>query len=85
VVGGTVGVMSGFETRFRADDGAEHIRAAFYGFVGANAAAVDGDAHICTEIDTAGRQLLVRLWSAEAMEAFLRELPAAVRRGGQRP
>ena len=66
--------MSGFETRFKADDGAEHIRTAFYGFVGAHAAAVDGDAHIRTEIDGSGEQLLVRLWSAEAMEAFVRGL-----------
>ena len=72
--------MSGFETRFRADDGAEHIRAAFYGFVGAHAAAVDGDAHIRTEIDGAGQQILVRLWSAEAMDAFVRGLKRASRR-----
>ena len=72
--------MSGFETRFRADDGAEHIRAAFYGFVGAHAAVIDGDAHIRTEIDGDGRQLLVRLWSAEAMDAFVRGLKRASRR-----
>ena len=72
--------MSGFETRFGADDGAEHIRAAFYGFVGAHAAAVDGDAQIRTEIDGNGQQILVRLWSAEAMEAFVRGLATPGRR-----
>lgn len=72
--------MSGFETRFRADDGAEQIRMAFYGFVEAHAAAVDGDAHIRTEIDGNGQQILVRLWSAEAMEAFVRSLAMPMRR-----
>lgn len=71
--------MSGFETRFRAEDDAEQIRAAFYGFVGAHAADVDGDAHISTEIDTHGAKLRVRLWSAEAMAAFLRDLHASER------
>jgi hypothetical protein len=66
--------MSGFETRFQAEDDADRIRAAFYGFVGAHAAEVDGDAHISTEIDTHGPKLRVRLWSAEAMDAFLRDL-----------
>ncbi len=68
--------MSGFETRFRAEDDTDQIRAAFYGFVGAHAADVDGDAHISTEIDTHGPKLRVRLWSAEAMDAFLRDLYA---------
>ena len=68
--------MSGFETRFGADDDVERIRAAFYGFVQRHAADVDGDAHISTEIDTRGPTLLVRLWSAEAMDAFLRGLVA---------
>lgn len=72
--------MSGFETRFRAEDDADQIRAAFYGFVGAQASDVDGDAHISTEIDTHGPRLRVRLWSAEAMEAFLKGL-----HGGERP
>jgi len=63
--------MSGFETRFRADDGADHIRTAFYGFVGAHAEGIDGDAHFRTEIDGAGERILVRLWSAEALAAFL--------------
>ncbi len=68
--------MSGFETRFRADADADQIRAAFYGFIGAHADDVDGDAHISTEIDTQGPKLRVRLWSAEAMDAFLRGLSA---------
>jgi len=72
--------MSGFETRFRADDGAEYIRTAFYGFVGAHAAVIDGDAHFRTEIDGNGQQLLVRLWSAEALEAFVRGLARPSRR-----
>jgi hypothetical protein len=71
--------MSGFETRFRAEDDADHIRAAFYGFVGAHEADVDGDAHISTEIDTQGPKLRVRLWSAEAMDAFLSSLYATAR------
>lgn len=66
--------MSGFETRFGAEDDAERIRAAFYGFVSRHAEDVDGDAHISTEIDIRGAWLTVRLWSAEAMEAFLRDL-----------
>ncbi len=71
--------MSGFETRFRAEDDADQIRAAFYGSVGAHQADVDGDAHISTEIDTHGPKLRVRLWSAEAMDAFLRGLNATGR------
>ena len=72
--------MSGFETRFAATDDADRIRTAFYGFVGTHGDAVDGDACLRTEIDNAGRQLLVtRLWSAEAMDAFLRGLPTAAR------
>jgi hypothetical protein len=63
--------MSGFETRFGADEDAEHIRSAFYGFVGQHAGDVEGDAHIRTEIDAGRAQLLVRLWSADAMAAFL--------------
>ncbi|MBI1198484.1 MAG: hypothetical protein GC203_11535 [Phenylobacterium sp.] len=73
--------MSGFETRFGADDDAERIRSAFYGFITTHASSVDGDAHIRTEIDHGGSHLLVRLWSAEAMAAFLRELPF----GDERP
>jgi hypothetical protein len=71
--------MSGFETRFRAEDDADQIRAAFYGFVGAHAADADGDARISTEIDIQGPTLRVRLWSAEAMDAFLRGLYATER------
>lgn len=71
--------MSGFETRFRAEDDADRIRAAFYGFIGAHVGEVDGDAHISTEIDTQGPKLRVRLWSAEAMDAFLRGLHAVDR------
>lgn len=76
--------MSGFETRFGADHDADRIRAAFYGFVGAHAASVDGDAHIRTEIDNHGAHVLVRLWSADAMAAFLSELPAFSRRERRR-
>jgi hypothetical protein len=72
--------MSGIETRFAAEHDAEQIRAAFYGFVGQHADVVDGPAHIRTEIDSRGSQLLVRLWSAEAMEAFLRGLDKPNRR-----
>jgi hypothetical protein len=72
--------MSGIETRFTADENADGIRAAFYGFVGAHADdGHDGCAHIRTEIDVSGQQLLVRLWSAEAMDAFLRGLPAGAK------
>ena len=71
--------MSGFETRFAADDDAERIKTAFYGFLGAYGAEADGEACFRTEIGDAGQQLLVRLWSAEAMDAFLRGLPAAAR------
>lgn len=72
--------MSGFETRFTATDDADRIRTAFYGFVGAHGDAVDGDACLRTEIDNAGRQLLVtRLWSAEAMAAFLHGLASTTR------
>lgn len=71
--------MSGFETRFRTDDDADRIRTAFYGFVEAHGDDVDGDAHISTEIDGYTPKLRVRLWSAEAMDAFLRALHASDR------
>ena len=74
--------MSGIETRFAAEDDAEQIRAAFYGFVGRHAAAADGDAQIRTEIDPRGPTLTVRLWSAEAMPAFLGGLDRPDRRRG---
>ncbi len=80
MVDGTAGKMSGIETRFGAEDDAEHIRAAFYGFVGAHGADVDGDARISTEIDIRGPRLRVRLWSAEAMDAFLQGLGRPDRR-----
>jgi hypothetical protein len=72
--------MSGIETRFAAEEDAERIRAAFYGFVGQHADVVDGPAHIRTEFDGHGSKLLVRLWSAEAMDAFLRGLGKPDRR-----
>jgi hypothetical protein len=74
------GKMSGIETRFASEDDAERIRTAFYGFVGRHADVVDGPAHIRTEFDGNGSQLLVRLWSAEAMDAFLRGLDRPARR-----
>jgi hypothetical protein len=76
VVDGTVGAMCGIETRFGVEDDAERIRSAFYGFVEANADCVDGDARLRTEIDGHGQQLCVRLWSVEAMDAFLAGLAA---------
>ena len=66
--------MSGFETRFTADQDADRIRRAFYGFIGRHAEQVDGDAHIRTEFDARGAGLLVRLWSAEALAAFLADV-----------
>lgn len=63
--------MSGIETRFGAEDDAEQIRAAFYGFVGRHADDACGDARISTEIDGRGARLTVRLWSEAAMRAFL--------------
>lgn len=72
--------MSRFETRFGADDDAEQIRAAFYGFVQRHADdEFDGDARITTEIDNHGSNLRVRLWSAAAMDAFLTGLSGAAR------
>lgn len=68
--------MSGFETRFAATDDAERIRNAFYGFVGVHADDADGEACLRTEIGLSGTELLVRLWSAEAMDDFLRGLSA---------
>ena len=66
--------MSGIETRFGAEDDAERIRAAFYGFVGRHADDACGDARISTEIDGRGARLTVRLWSEAAMRAFLSSL-----------
>jgi hypothetical protein len=73
-------MMSGFETRFTAEDDADEIRAAFYGFVGQHADVVDGPANIRTEFDGANSRLRVRLWSAEAMSAFLSGLDKPDRR-----
>jgi hypothetical protein len=75
--------MSGYETRFGSDQDPERNRSTFYGFVAANADGVDGDAHIRTEIHDRGAHLLVRLWSAEAMDAFLRQLPGGRRRSSR--
>ncbi|MBL8772698.1 MAG: hypothetical protein JNK30_15045 [Phenylobacterium sp.] len=72
--------MSGIETRFGAEEDAERIRAAFYGFLNAHEGEVDGDARISTEIGSRGPRLSVRLWSPEAMEAFLRGLGKPDRR-----
>ena len=73
-------MMSGFETRFVAEDDADEIRAAFYGFVGQHADAADGPANIRTEFDGDCSRLLVRVWSAEAMSAFLSGLERPDRR-----
>lgn len=72
--------MSGIETRFAADDDAEQIRAAFYGFVEQHADVANGPAQIRTELDGYGARLSVRLWSVEAMDAFLRGLQRPNRR-----
>jgi hypothetical protein len=64
--------MSGFETRFAADEDAERIRTIFYGFLERHGRDVEGPAQLRTEFDGQARQLLVRLWSAEAMTAFLK-------------
>ncbi|WP_397400021.1 hypothetical protein [Phenylobacterium sp.] len=68
--------MSKFETRFAAYADPERIHAAFYGFIERNAdtADADADAQIRTEIGDDGRRLCVRLWSASAMDAFLKGL-----------
>lgn len=77
-IAGRSGVMSSFETRFAADEDADRIHAAFYGFIERHAddADADGYAQIRTEIDDDGRRLCVRLWSAVAMDAFLAGLSA---------
>ena len=64
--------MSGFETRFAAEEDADRICTVFYGFLERHGRDVEGPAHIITEFDGNARQLLVRLWSAEAMSAFLK-------------
>lgn len=72
--------MSGIETRFAADDDADQIRAAFYGFVERHAddAGLEGGARISTEIGAQGPKLRVRLWSVEAMDSFLSGLSGAL-------
>lgn len=71
---GRSGNMSVFETQFCPSDDAERIRSAFYGFLSRHAAAADGDARLRTEMNGSACSLKVRLWSAEAMDAFLRDL-----------
>ena len=63
--------MSGIETRLAAGEDADSIRSAFYCFLASHGGDADGPAHIHTEIDASGARLLVRLWSIEAMDAFL--------------
>jgi hypothetical protein len=74
--------MSGFETRFAADEDADRIRTAFYGFVERHGALAEGPAQIRTEIGHAGQHLMVRLWSAEAMDAFVAHVNDRDRRRG---
>jgi hypothetical protein len=78
-ISGGSGKMSGFETRFRTEDDADMIRAAFYDFLDTHAQDADGDARISTELDGYGAKLRVRLWSAEAMSSFLQALQATER------
>jgi hypothetical protein len=66
--------MSGIETRCGADDDAERIRSAFYGFVQAHGADVCGSAHLRTEIAAQGQQRLMPLRRVEAMDPFLHGL-----------
>ena len=72
--------MCGFETRFRADEDADRIMSTFYAFVEQHGRDVDGDAHLRRDFNGLEANVLVRLWSAEAMDAFLGELAAPVRR-----
>lgn len=74
VSGSQSGSMSGFETRFGADEDAERIRTAFYGFVERHGAETEGPAQFRTEISDGGTLLMVRLWSEEAMDAFVAQL-----------
>lgn len=66
--------MSGFETQFSPGDDLERVRATFYGFLNRHAAEADGDARLGTVMNGSACSLKVRLWSAEAMDAFLRDL-----------
>lgn len=70
--------MCGFETRFRADEDADRIMSTFYAFVEQYGQGVDGDAHLRQDFNGREANLLVRLWSAEAMDAFLGALAASV-------
>lgn len=70
--------MCGFETRFPTDDDAERIMSTFYAFVEEHGQDVDGDAHLRTEMDGDSSKVLVRLWSAEAMDAFLGALAKSI-------
>lgn len=74
--------MSIFETRFEAGDDAEKIRVAFYGFLErfVDDESIEGDAHISTEFDRQGHRVRVRLWSPQAMDAFLASLAVNVDR-----
>lgn len=81
--------MSGIETRFTASDDAagddaERIRRAFYGFVSAHEADAEDGACLRTEIGASGQELFIRLWSAEAMDAFLSGLPGLSGRPNRR-
>jgi hypothetical protein len=70
--------MCGFETRFRADEDADRIMSTFYAFVEQHGQEVDGDAHLRRDFDGREANVLVRLWSAEAMDAFLGALAVSV-------
>ena len=71
--------MCGFETRFRADEDADRIMSTFYAFVEKHGQGVDGDAHLLRDFDGLEANLLVHLWSAEAMDAFLGALASPAR------
>lgn len=78
MLGGMTTAMCGFETRIRTDNDADRIASAFYAFVERHGDGVDGDAHLRTEIDGTGPHVLVRLWSAKALEDFQNALASAV-------
>ena len=71
--------MCGFETRFRADEDADRIMSTFYAFVEKYGHGVEGDAHLRKDFNGSEANVLVRLWSAEAMDEFLGALAATVR------
>ena len=70
--------MCGFETRFRADEDADRIMSTFYAFVEEHGQGVEGDAHLRRDFNGLEANVLVRLWSAEAMDAFLGALASPV-------